>query len=105
VTGLDAAPIDVTARAGGAQFRVRAQPGASGNRIVGPYDGALKVAVTAPPERGKANEEIRRLLAKTLGVPVSDIVLVGGEVSRDKRFLVRNLTAGSLRHRLEEVLG
>jgi uncharacterized protein YggU (UPF0235/DUF167 family) len=58
--------------------------------------------VTAAPERGKANEEIRRLLAKILCMPVSDLVLVGGETSRDKRFLARNLTADALRDRLEK---
>jgi uncharacterized protein (TIGR00251 family) len=95
--------IEITPRPEGVLFRVRAQPGASGNRIVGPYDGALKVAVSAPPEKGKANEEIRRLLARTLGLPARDLLLVGGEFSRDKKFLVRNLTADALRQRIQEI--
>ena len=45
-------------------FEVRVAPRASRNRIVGVQDGALKVALTAPPVEGAANEALRKMLAK-----------------------------------------
>ncbi len=48
----------------------------------------LKVAVTAPPEDGKANTAIIEALAKWLGVRPGTIILTAGQASREKRFLV-----------------
>ncbi|HVE42527.1 MAG TPA: DUF167 domain-containing protein [Planctomycetota bacterium] len=56
-------------------------PKASRNRIVGWVGDRLKVQVTAPPERGKANGAVIELLAETLGVPRARIRIVAGETS------------------------
>jgi len=48
-------------------------------------DGALLVRVAAPPEKGKANEELRACLAKSLGLPKSSVEFVSGAASRRKR--------------------
>jgi uncharacterized protein (TIGR00251 family) len=72
-------------REGGAiTFEVRVAPRASRDRIIGPREGALKVSLTAPPVDGAANEALRKLLAKTLGVPKSAVEIVRGEHSRTK---------------------
>jgi uncharacterized protein (TIGR00251 family) len=65
-------------------LEVKAIPGASRSLIGGLRDGALLVRVAAPPERGKANEELRALLARELGLAKSEIVVVHGEASRRK---------------------
>ena len=70
-------------------LRVRAQPRASRNEIVGESHGQLRVRVTAAPADGKANAAVIRLLADYLSVPASRVVLAGGHKGRDKRFLVR----------------
>src|SRR5690242_6807940 len=67
---------------------VRAHAGARQNEILGERHGALRVAVTAPPEKGKANRAIVDLLGERLGVAKSSIELVAGETSPQKRFLI-----------------
>ena len=67
---------------------VRAQPGAKKNEIRGEHDGALRICVTQAPEKGKANQAIIRLLAKTLGFRRSQIELLTGETASQKRFLI-----------------
>jgi uncharacterized protein YggU (UPF0235/DUF167 family) len=58
------------------------------------HGNALKVAVSAPPERGKANMAIARVLARALGLRPSQVTLAAGETSRDKRFRIDGLTPG-----------
>jgi len=76
----------------GCAIRVRAQPGASRERIVGVHGDALKIAVSAPPERGRANQHIAAVLASALDVPTRAITLLSGATSRDKRFAVDGRT-------------
>jgi uncharacterized protein (TIGR00251 family) len=70
---------------------VRAHAGARRNAILGVREGALRVAVTAAPEKGKANRAIVTLLSKSLGVPKSSIELFAGNSSPQKRFVVYEL--------------
>jgi len=81
---------------------VRAQPGARKNAVLGEHAGALKVAVTAPPEDGRANIALVELLRDRLGLKRSQIVLVAGITSRDKRFLIRGMTRDELTARVSE---
>jgi hypothetical protein len=78
-------------------FMVRVQPRASRNAIRGEHDGALKVALAAPPVDDRANEALCRFLAQSLNVPLSAVTILGGERSRTKRIEVRGATAASLR--------
>ncbi|MEO5335219.1 MAG: DUF167 family protein [Magnetococcus sp. YQC-5] len=68
---------------------VRVQPRASREQIMGVQEGAIKVALTAPPVDGAANEALRRMLAKAIGVAASRVQVIQGERSRNK--LVRIL--------------
>jgi uncharacterized protein (TIGR00251 family) len=63
---------------------VRAQPRASRDSIVGVHDGALKIAITAPPVDGEANAAIIAFLAKKLGVAKRAVRVVRGDSSREK---------------------
>lgn len=93
--------IQITVHAAGCVIAVRAQPGARHNRIVGEHGGALKVAVTAPPDKGRANEAIAAVLADALGAKVE---LLSGATSRSKKFLVRDVTATTLQIKLRALL-
>lgn len=73
---------------GAAVVVLRAQPGARKTAIVGEHDGALKVAVAAPPVDGKANQALREALAGWLCLPQRAVQQTGGTTSRDKRFVV-----------------
>ena len=63
---------------------IKAVPGASKSAFGEVKEGRLKVRVAAAPEDGKANEELRAFLAKTMGLPKKEIVLESGEKSRLK---------------------
>lgn len=92
--------LTVVDRDGGAQFAVKAVPGSSRDRIQGLYGGALKIAVAAPPERGKANEAICALLATALGVPERNVSVVAGGTSPRKTVRVVGLSADDVRKKL-----
>ena len=80
--------IDVTEKDDAVYVAVWVQPGAKKDRIVGEHGGCLKVAVTAPPEGGRANKAVARLLAKTLGTKKSLVEIVSGAASRKKRVAI-----------------
>lgn len=81
---------------GAITFEVRVAPRASRNRVVGVRDGSLKVALTAPPVDGAANEALRKLLSKTLGVSKSAVEIVRGERGRTKLLRVRGADESKL---------
>jgi uncharacterized protein (TIGR00251 family) len=82
------------------EIRVRVQPRASQDQIVGERDGAVVIRVTAPPVGGAANEAVRRLLAKRIGIAKGRVTLVRGEKRWDKTVAVEGLTAAEVRRRL-----
>jgi uncharacterized protein (TIGR00251 family) len=69
---------------GGVTIRVFVAPRSSANKVMGGHNGAIKVALTAPPVEGAANRTLVEFLAKLLGVPRSSVSLVSGETSRQK---------------------
>lgn len=56
------------------------------------HDSALKVRIASPPVDGAANAELIKLFAKKFGVSKSDITIVGGESSKNKRIKIANLS-------------
>jgi uncharacterized protein len=94
--------IAIVAREDGSILPVTAQPGARKNAVLGERAGALRVAVTAPPDKGKANAAIESLLAETLGCKPAQVALVSGATSRQKRFLIQGLAPEELRRRLAD---
>lgn len=68
--------------------RVRAQPRASRDEILGVENNQLRIKTTATPTDGKANKKIAKLLADFVSVPPSRVSLVRGHTHRDKQFLV-----------------
>jgi uncharacterized protein (TIGR00251 family) len=96
--------IAVTPHAEGCLLPVRAQPGARKNAVLGEQAGALKVAVTAPPEDGRANQALTEALRTALGLKRSQVELVGGAKSRQKSFLIRGLQPAELQAKLLALL-
>ena len=66
------------------RVRLRVSPGAKRAHVVGRHGDAWKVRVAAPPEGGRANDAIIRLVADTLALPRDAVALVAGHGSRDK---------------------
>jgi uncharacterized protein (TIGR00251 family) len=96
--------IAVADHAEGCVLPVRAQPGARRAGVQGEQAGALKIAVTAPPQDGRANEALVEALRQALGLKRSQVELIGGQTSRDKRFLIRGLKRAELEKRLAALL-
>lgn len=92
--------IDLMVHPDGVLLPVHAQPGARRNGLRGEHNGALKVSVTQVAEKGKANDAIIQTLVQALSLRRSQIELVTGEVSREKRFLIRDLDPAELSRRI-----
>lgn len=84
----------------GAEVTVKLTPRASKNAILGAEETWLRVALSAPPVDGKANEAARVFLAEALDIPKSRVALLSGQTSRLKRFALAGITPEEVRTRL-----
>ena len=84
----------------GATFAIKVHPRAKKNAITGEVGDALKLALTAPPVDGKANQACIDLFAKLLKVPRSSVTIAAGLTSRTKAIRVAGITAQQVRERL-----
>jgi uncharacterized protein len=87
-------------RDGDVLVRVRLQPRARGDEIVGERAGALLVRVSAPPLEGRANEALCKLLAKAAGVAPGRAGVVKGASTRDKVVRLEGVGAAEAAARL-----
>lgn len=92
--------IPVHESAGAITFAVRVHPRAKKTSITGELGDALKLAITAPPVEGKANEACIEFFAKLLKVPRSSVTIAAGQSSRNKVIRI----AGVARADIERVL-
>jgi len=84
----------------GCLIAVKVVPGASRDRIAGPLGERLKVQVRQPPEKGKANRALCRLLASALGVKRAEVAVVRGDTRPEKDLLVRGIGPAEAARRL-----
>ena len=82
-------------------FAVKVHPRAKKNAITGEVGDALKLALTAPPVDGKANEACIEFFAKLLKVPRSSVTIASGRSSRNKVIRVAGLSSEEARKRLK----
>lgn len=94
--------INLEEHSKGVILPVKAHPGARRNEIRSIQNGMLRVSVTQAPEKGKANKAIIAVLAKELKLRKSQIELLGGETSSQKRFLVSGVSLPEIRKRVEQ---
>lgn len=74
------------------QLKIKVIPKSSENRIIGWEGEVLKIKVTAPPEKGKANEAVIRLLSKALRLAKSKFSVTSGLHSRKKTICIEGAT-------------
>ena len=86
--------------ANGVVFGAKIVPGSSRTAICGLLDGMLKVRVSAPPEKGKANKCLVELLSKKLGVKKNAVSIISGQTSRVKQVQVVGISGEVLSRRL-----
>jgi uncharacterized protein (TIGR00251 family) len=85
---------------GGVLVRIKAVPGSSQDRLAGAVGDRLKVRTSAPPEGGKANKAICRLLATAAGVKARDVEIVAGHTNAEKTARIIGLDTVEARRRL-----
>jgi uncharacterized protein (TIGR00251 family) len=78
-------------------------PGARKTAVAGLHGDRLKVKVAAPPEKGRANDELLDFLARSLKVPRQAVHLASGATSRAKVVAVHDLSP-DLKSRLNALL-
>lgn len=88
----------------GAVLSVRVQPRAKREGIVGVHDGALKIALRAPPIEGAANRALLKRLATTFECPMKSVSIASGTTGRSKRILFEGMAVGDLRAAVDGLL-
>jgi len=84
----------------GIVLMIRAYPGAKRNEVRYVND-SVKVSVTQVPEKGKANEAIRKQIADYFDLRISQVELIQGETSSQKKFLLRGVSEEEITGRLQ----
>ncbi len=97
--------LDLTEADGGCRLRLRVRPGGREDRLIGDYGGRLKVTVAAPPDRGKANAAVLRLLAAALDLPIARLRVVAGLTAHDKVVAIEGCLPAEVRARIDRALG
>jgi uncharacterized protein (TIGR00251 family) len=83
-------------------FRVRVVPRSSRCAIIGVFEGALKVSLTAAPVEGAANTALVKLLSQLLDVPKSAIAIIRGERSKNKTVRIDGIKSNAVERLLNK---
>ena len=81
-------------------LKIKVIPGASRNQISGWLGDRLKIRVQAPPESGKANKSVIKLLSEALDIHRRDITISSGNTSQLKTLNIVNLTSDQLSNKI-----
>jgi uncharacterized protein len=87
----DPSPLRIQETPEGVVMNIYVQPGAKKTGWAGTYGNQLKLMVQSPPVEGAANQGCLAFLAQWFGVKKSGVLLIKGEKSRSKRFLIKGL--------------
>ena len=101
---MSVADVQISEHDGGVDLAVKVVPGSSRDKITGVWDIALRLAVSASPEGGKANKQVCALLAATFGVRKADVTITHGQTQPLKRVRIEGLSAAQARHALAAAL-
>jgi uncharacterized protein YggU (UPF0235/DUF167 family) len=82
------------------RLTLKVVPGAARDEIAGWLGDALKLRVSAAPERGKANAAVEALLARALDLPTANVRIAAGETSARKTVEIAGLSEAEIRARL-----
>lgn len=83
-------------------LRIKVVPGSSRNKIDGWLGDALKIRVTANPEKGRANAATLALLAGALGIPRRQLSIISGASSPEKTLQIKGLSEREIHIRLRQ---
>jgi uncharacterized protein len=86
------------------RVRLRVSPGARRTELAGRHGDGWKVRVSAPPERGRANDAVLDLLAEKLELPRRSLSIVSGHGAREKVVLMEGIGPAETERRLARAL-
>jgi uncharacterized protein (TIGR00251 family) len=89
--------IELLSRGESVGLRVRVKPKSHKTEVIGVHEGALVVALAAPPHEGRANTELVRLIAQLAKVPPSRVEIASGAAARIKLVRIHGIDAAALR--------
>jgi uncharacterized protein len=95
--------IPIRESAQGISFAVKVQPRARKNAITGVVGDAIKLALTAPPVEGRANEAVIEFFADLFEIPRASVTIASGATSRTKVLRVAGLSKEAVQDRLKRV--
>jgi len=84
-------------------LHVKVVPGASRDRVAGKYGEGIKVQTSAPPEGGKANAAVAKILAQFLNLKSHQVELASAPANPRKQFRISGLTPAQLAQKLAEL--
>ncbi|HWF04750.1 MAG TPA: DUF167 domain-containing protein [Candidatus Angelobacter sp.] len=96
--------IAINETAKGITFAVKVHPRARKNAITGLVGDALKLALTAPPVEGKANQAVIEFFADLFEIPRSSVTIASGETSRNKVVRISGINRTMVEERLSEAV-
>jgi uncharacterized protein (TIGR00251 family) len=83
------------------KLKLKVVPKSSRNAIAGWLGERLKVCVSAPPDKGKANAAIELLLAEALDLPKGSVRIIAGHASPEKTVEIAGCTMEEIRRQLD----
>ena len=86
------------------KLKLKVVPGASRSEICGWLGEMLKVRISAPPEKGKANAAVEALVARALDLPAGSARIVGGASSQKKVIEIQGLTSADVQRKLGTIM-
>ncbi len=89
-------------RADSCRLMIKVIPSSSRDSISGWSGNTLRVRVRAPPEKGRANKAVTRLLAKRFGLATKDVVIVSGLTRQIKCIELSSITESEVRSKLPD---
>ena len=95
-TGYHIDVMKVIAKENAVLIKVKVVPGASRTRFLGVHGGLARVAVAAPPEKGKANRAVIALLAELLAKKKRDVTVVSGHAAPLKTIQIAGITTAAV---------
>jgi uncharacterized protein len=96
--------VTIRDSSGGVTFAVKVHPRARKNAVTGVVGDALKLALTAPPVEGRANQAVIEFFADFFEIPRSSITIASGATSRTKVLRVAGLSKEAIEQRLAKIL-
>lgn len=96
--------LDCRENAKGVSFKVRLQPRASKNEIMGLQEDALKIRLTSPPVEGEANQACIEFFAELFNKAKSAVVITGGHKCRNKTLEIQGINKTDFLSVLEKYL-